>query len=48
MFMLHEGVPIPGPETRLLSNTRKWIDQGHTCADKASDFIRKGDQGGEQ
>ena len=42
MIMLQEGVPLPGPETGLLSNTRKWIVQGDTCADKARDFIGKG------
>ena len=39
---------VPGPETGLLSNTRKWIVQGDTCADKARDFIGKGCPGGEQ
>ena len=43
--------PLPGPETLtlgLLSNTRKCIVQGDTCADKARDFIGKGHPGGEQ
>ena len=48
MDMLQEGVPLPGPETGLLSNTRKRIVQGDTCADKARDFIGKGHPGGEQ
>ena len=46
--LLQEGGPLPGPETGLLSNTRKWIVRGDTCADKASDFIGKGHPGGEQ
>ena len=33
IYMLQEGRPIPGPENGLLSNTRKWIVQGETCAD---------------
>ena len=41
------GTP-PGPETGLLSNTWKWIVQGDTYADKASDFIGKRCPGGEQ
>ena len=40
--------PLPGPEAGLLSNTRKWIGRGDTCADKARDFIGKGHPGGEQ
>ena len=40
--VLQEGGPLPGPETRLLSNTQKWIVRGDTCADKARDFIGKG------
>ena len=40
--VLQEGGPLPGPETGLLSNTRKLIFQGDTCADKARDFIGKG------
>ena len=46
--MLQEGGRLPGPETGLLSNTRKWIVRGDTCADKARDFIGKGHPGGEQ
>ena len=48
IILLQEGGPFPGPETGLLSNTRKWIVQGDTCADKARDFIGKGHPGGEQ
>ena len=29
--LLQEGGLLPGPETGLLSNTRKWIVQGDTC-----------------
>ena len=29
--VLQEGGPLPGPETGLLSNTRKWIVWGDTC-----------------
>ena len=46
--MLQEGGRLPGPETGLSSNTRKWIVRGDTCADKARDFIGKGHPGGEQ
>ena len=46
--MLQERGPLPGPETGLLSNTRKLIVQGDTCADKAIDFIGKGGPCGEQ
>ena len=46
--LLQEGGPLPGPETRLLCNTRKWTVWGDTCADKARDFIGKGQPGGEQ
>ena len=46
--VLQEGGPLPGPKTGLLSNTRKWIVRGDTCADKARDFIGKGHPGGEQ
>ena len=42
--LLQERGPLPGPET----NTRKWIVQGNTSADKARDFIGKGHPGGEQ
>ena len=48
MGLLQEQGPLPGPETGLLSNTRKWIVRGGTCADKARDFIGKGRPGGEQ
>ena len=48
MVMLQEGGLLPGPKTGLLSNTRKRIVQGDTCADKARDFIGKGHPGGEQ
>ena len=41
-YLLQEGGPLPGPKTGLLSNTRKWIVWGDTCADKARDFIGKG------
>ena len=34
--------PLPGPETGLLSNTRKWIVWGVTCIDNARDFIGTG------
>ena len=47
-ILLQEGGPLPGPETGLLSNTRKWIVWGGTCAKKARDFIGKGHPGGEQ
>ena len=40
--MLQEKGPLPGPETGLLSNIRKWIVRGDTRADKARDFIAKG------
>ena len=48
MVLLQEGGPPPGPETGLLSNTRKWIAWGDTCAHKARDFIGKRRLGGEQ
>ena len=48
MKMLQEGGPLPGPEIGLLSNTRKWIVWGDTCAGTARDFIGKGRLGGEQ
>ena len=35
VILLQEGGPLPGPETGLLSNTRKWILWGDTCVDKA-------------
>ena len=45
MKLFQEGRLLPGPETGLLSNTRKWIVQGDTCADKARYFIGKGNPG---
>ena len=48
LVLLQEGWPLPGPETGLLSITRKWIVWGDTCADKARDFIGKRHPGGEQ
>ena len=48
VIVLQEGGPLPGPESGLLSNTRKWIVWGDTRADKARDFIEKGLPGGEQ
>ena len=47
MLLLQEGGPLPGPKTGLLSNTRKGIVWGDTCAEKARDFIGKGHPGGE-
>ena len=47
-LLLQEGVPLPGPESGLLSNTWKWIVRGDTHADKARDFTGKGHPGGEQ
>ena len=46
--LLQEGGPLPGPETGLLSDTRKGIFRGDTCADKARDFIGKGHRDGQQ
>ena len=46
--MLQERGPLSGPKSGLLSNTKKWIVRGDTCADKARDFIGKGRPGGEQ
>ena len=43
-----KGEPLPGHESRLLSDTRKWIVWGDTHADKAKDFIGKGQAGREQ
>ena len=48
LFLLQEGWPLPGPESGLLFNTRKWIVRGDTRADKAKDLIGKGCLGGEQ
>ena len=48
-FLVLQGEgPFPEPETKLLSNTCKWIVWGDTYADKARDFIGKGHPGGEQ
>ena len=46
-FVAGRGTPSK-PETGLLSNTRKWIVRGDTCADKARDFSGKRHPGGEQ
>ena len=48
MKMLQEGGPLPGPGIGLLSDTRKWIAWGDTCAGKARDFIGKGRLGRRQ
>ena len=48
MTVLQKGGPLPRPESRLLSNTQKWIVWEDTCGDQARDFIGKEDQGGEQ
>ena len=48
VVLLQERGPLPGPETGLLSNARKWTVWGDPCADKARDFIGKGHPGGEQ
>ena len=48
VFLFQEGGALPGPKRGLLSNTRKRIDWGDTCADKARDFTGKGCLGGEQ
>ena len=40
--------PLPGPESGLSSNTRKWTVQGDTYADKARESIGKGSPSGEQ
>ena len=48
MSVLQEGGPLLGTETRLLSNTQKWIVKGDTSADKARDFIGKMCPGREQ
>ena len=42
------GGPLPVSKSGLLSNTRKWIVWGDTCANKARDFIGKGRLGREQ
>ena len=48
LLLLQEWGPLPGPATGLLSNTRKWIAWGDTCADNARDFIGKEHLGGEK
>ena len=40
--LLQEGGPLPGPENGLSSNTWEWIVQGGIHANKARDFIGKG------
>ena len=46
--LLQEVERLPRPKSGLLSNTRKWIAQGDTYADKARDFIGKGCRDWEQ
>ena len=46
--MLQEGGPLPGPESGLLSNTKKLIVQGDTCTDQGRDFVGKDCPSGEQ
>ena len=48
LIMLQKEGPIPGPESDLFSNIQKRIVQGNTRADKARDFIGKGQLGREQ
>ena len=36
-----EGEPLPGPKSGLLFNTRKWIVQGDTCADRGKGAFEK-------
>ena len=48
ILLLQEGGPLPGPETGLLSNTRKWTVRGDTCADNERDFVGKAHARGEQ
>ena len=43
-FLLQGSGPLPGPLSRLLSNTQKCVVQGDTHVDKARDFIGKGMQ----
>ena len=43
-----QGGPLPGPESGLLSNTRKWIVREDTRADRTRDSIGKGCLGGEK
>ena len=47
LWLLQEGGPLPGPQTRLLSKTRKWIVPGDTCW-QSKRFYWKGRPGGEQ
>ena len=42
VLILQDRGLLPAPKSGLLSNTRKWIVQGDTDADEASDFIEKG------
>ena len=48
MYLLQEEGLLPGPETRLLFNTRIWIIGGEMHTNKAEDFIGKGQLGREQ
>ena len=48
LHLLQERGPLPGLETGLLSNTRKWIVWEDIYVDKARDFIGKGRPGREQ
>ena len=41
-------MPLPWPQSGLLSNTQKLIVQGDTCAVKARDLMGKGHPGREQ
>ena len=43
-----QGGPLSGPESGLLSNTRKWIVQEDTRADRTRDSIGKGCLSGEK
>ena len=42
LILLQKGRPLPGPESKVLSNTWEWVVQGDTCADKARNFIGEG------
>ena len=44
MQLLQERRPFPGPKSRLLSNTQKWVVQWDTCADKAKTLLGRGTQ----
>ena len=48
MKLLQEVGPPPRTESRLLSNSWKWIVRGDTRAEKAGDLIGKRRLGGEQ